>query len=57
MPKRESTIAMTFRIGRSRADALRRAMHKLSYVTSQSALMDRAIDLLIADMKARGEIK
>lgn len=58
MAKRESnTIAMTFRVGESRANALRRAIERLPYHTSQSALIDRAIDLLIADMRAKGEMK
>ena len=44
MAKRESnTIAMTFRVGESRASALRRAIERLPYHTSQSALIDRAI--------------
>lgn len=57
MPRREATIAMTFRVGESRADALRTAIELLPYHTSQSALIDRAIDLLIADMRKKGEIK
>lgn len=57
MTSPETTIAMTFRVGKARAKALRQAAQALPYRTSQSALIDRAIDLLIADMKAKGEVK
>lgn len=57
MPKREETIAMTFRVGVTRAAALRRMIERLPYTTSQSALIDRAIDLLVDDAKKKGEVK
>jgi hypothetical protein len=57
MIRKESTKSITFRIGLSRVTALKNAVKKLPYATSQGALMDRAIDLLIADMKRKGELK
>lgn len=57
MTSTANTIAMTFRVGKARAKALRQAAQALPYRTSQSALIDRAIDLLIADMKAKGEVR
>lgn len=57
MPKREETIAMTFRVGTSRAAALKRLIDRLPYRTNQSALIDRAIDLLVDDAKKKGEVK
>lgn len=57
MPKREETIAMTFRVGTSRAAALKRLIDRLPYRASQSALIDRAIDLLVVDAREKGEVK
>lgn len=48
---------MTIRVRRDRAKALREAQAGLKYPISQGALMDRAIDLLIADMRKKGEIR
>lgn len=52
----EETIPMSFRVGRSRAEALKDAIAAMAYPLSQSALIDRAIDLLIKDMKKKKEI-
>lgn len=57
MIRAEPTVSATFRIGVSRLDALKKAVEKLPYVTSQGALMDRAIDLLFKDMKRKKELK
>lgn len=48
---------MTIRLRKDRAKALRQAQNSLEYPISQGALLDRAIDLLIADMKKKGEIR
>lgn len=52
----EETVFMSFRIAKRCASALRDAIGRMQYPPSQSALMDRAIDLLIADLKKKKEI-
>lgn len=52
----EETVAMTFRVGKSRAEGLKEAVAAMEYPLSQSALIDRAIDLLLRDMKKKKEI-
>ncbi len=48
---------MTIRIRKDRAAAFRAAQSALKYPISQGALLDRAIDLLIVDMKKKGDIR
>lgn len=53
----DNMIVMTIRLRKDRSEALRKAQRSMEHTLSQGALMDRAIDLLIADMKAKGEMK
>jgi hypothetical protein len=52
----DNMVAVTFRLRKNRVAALRRAQRDMTHPLSQGALMDRAIDLLIEDMKAKGEV-
>lgn len=52
----EETVFMSFRIAKRCKEALQDAIAAMEYPPSQSVLMDRAIDLLIADMKKKKEI-
>ena len=53
----DNMVVMTIRLRKDRAEALRKAQRSMEHQLSQGALMDRAIDLLIADMKAKGEMR
>lgn len=57
MPKKtqDEAVPVCFRI--TKKALLERARDALPYRASLSSLIDRGIDLLVADMKARGEWK
>jgi len=50
-------VAITVRIRKDRAEALDAAQAALEYPMSQGALLDRAIDLLVKDVRKKKEIE
>lgn len=54
--KKEPFLSMSVRMRESRVKALHDAKDAMPYRVSLSALVERAIDLLVADLKAKGEI-
>ena len=53
----ENMQVMTFRVRKDRVALLRKAQRATGNTLSQGALLDRAIELLIADMRAKGEMR
>jgi hypothetical protein len=53
----ENMKVMTFRVRNDRAALLRKAQRATGNTLSQGALLDRAIELLIVDMRAKGEMR
>lgn len=53
----DNMVMISARVRKDRLAALRRAQASFGNGLSQGALLDRAIDLLMADMKAKGELR